>query len=912
MAVLINKATGYAEMVPDQAAAVAAGTHDLPLVDQEGATLAVPENEAAQAMQSGLRPPTQEELKEMVKFAQFDTPSAKLGAAASGLANTALLGIPSALTALTDTPDGAATQFARDVREQNPVSYAAGQIAGFIAPSGAGSLFAKAGSKAAEQVARVAGSGIAGQVGTQATRFAVENAVMQSGDELSKMFLNDPNQSIGTAAAEIGLAGLLGGAVGGSLKGVGALWDVTAGKKVTDLLNIIKNKSQGIPDELRTAADLDIAPEIQAALGDSPMAKNAAKILTESNTSSAAKYQRSLEKFNVDTKKAVLESIERTDQDLVKINNNSLYETGKEVQESLAKSINEKVAPIAKQYDNFINKFKSAEIAPETRLTMANRINQTIVDDGLLKGQNDSALKIAQDVIGKLDKQASAQDLRTFAQNLKQKYPFGSENYQIGKKVAKVLEEAQEETIERAAGQSDLFAQFKATQAEYGKFKNVLEELNDRLHLGKEAKYGASSFVRNLKDMDPESVVKRLRLKDDVGLQKLLGEQFPEILDVAKKQELDGLLKKSLDSDGEINLKKFYKNLDNTSPELRQQLISEQAQTRLGAIKQLLQKMPDRMNPSGTARTLDRLWESTPFSSTSVLGGILGGAVGGPVGSIIGAVIGAVGKEIPDATRLAMLKFLSSGLPVNSKAFKAMVTTADAIAKGNEKLSRASLRVFSNTAVQVNQPTPKQLKDIDLKVAEFQQNPAMLLEGEENQNEYYNSEQVAAMSAASARTLQYLASLRPSEEPTAPLNMSVVPNDVEKAKYNNALKIAQAPLIVLEQIQNGTLTPESMQHLQIMYPDLLQRMQNKVGEAMIDAADSKKTIPYHVKMSASMFLGQNLESSMQPNAIMANQTQQAPVQQPQAPMSKIRVSNKLNEVSRSYSTPQQSREASRK
>lgn len=902
MPILVNKETGYAENVPDQAAAL--DTHGIPLVDQEGNTVTVPQQEAAQAIQSGFRQPDQSELESMLKHAELSTPAMQVGTAIEGFANTATFGLPAALTAIHGEE---AQKGALERREANPVAYMAGQVAGVLAPTGAGKLMTMAGEKAAEKAALLFGEQALGRVGTQATKMAIENAVFQSGDEVAKMFLADPNQSVGSAAADIGIAGLVGGVLGGGAKGIGELWDITAGKKVADILNAVKNKTSGLPAELKTAADLDLAPEIESALGDNVRAKNAAALLTESNSMAAAKYQKSLEKFNTDIKSAAYEALGKTEQDISKISSSSKFEIGKEVQDNLAKSIQEKVGPIAKQYDELASKFKSAEIAPPTRLEMANQISQTIADDGLLKGQNDSALKIAQDVFANLDKQATAQDLRTYAQNIRNKYPFGSENYQIGKKIANILESGQEATIEAAAGASDVFSQFKATQAEYGKFKNVLQELNDRLHLGKEAKYGPSSFVKNLRSMDPETIVNRLRLKDDVGLQQLLGEQFPEILEVAKKQELDTVIKKSLSSDGELDIKKLFKQLDQVSPELRSQLISEPAQSRLNAIKQLMAKMPSKMNTSGTAKTLDKLWELLPISGA----GLAGGMVGGPMGAVAGMLAGLVGKEAPDAVRLAMLKFLSSDMPVNAKAFKAAVSAADAVVKGEQKLTKSALKVFTNHSMPISEPTPKQISEIKKMVADFQKDPGLLLNGDDNAGDHYLPEQTASASAASFRTLQYLTSLKPDEEPTAPLNMAPVTNAVQEAKYNNAIKIAQSPLLVLQQIQKGTLTSESVQHLGAMYPDLLQKMQNKVGEMLVETADKKDTIPYHTKMCVSLFMGQPLESSMMPNAIMANQQSPAQQEAPQGPNSKIRVSNKLGQVAHSYATPQQSREAAR-
>lgn len=64
----------------------------------------------------------------------------------------------------------------------------------------------------------IQGSTLAGKVGSGAAKAAVENMLFQGSDEASKMLMHDPESSSQTAIAHIGLAGLLGGALGGGLE----------------------------------------------------------------------------------------------------------------------------------------------------------------------------------------------------------------------------------------------------------------------------------------------------------------------------------------------------------------------------------------------------------------------------------------------------------------------------------------------------------------------------------------------------------------------------------------------------------------------------------------------------------------------------------------------------------------------
>lgn len=75
-------------------------------------------------------------------------------------------------------------------------------------------------------------------VQSHAFKGAMESAIFQGGDELSKMFSSDPDQSIQSAVTNVGLAGLIGAPIGAAAGKVGDLWEAKFGGKL----------SQGIED----------------------------------------------------------------------------------------------------------------------------------------------------------------------------------------------------------------------------------------------------------------------------------------------------------------------------------------------------------------------------------------------------------------------------------------------------------------------------------------------------------------------------------------------------------------------------------------------------------------------------------------------------------------------------------------
>ena len=69
-------------------------------------------------------------------------------------------------------------------------------------------------------------------IGKLAVRGAAENAIYQGGDEISQMINGNPQQTVGTAIADVGLSAAIGGALGGAFGGVSSLWKAANGTKV--------------------------------------------------------------------------------------------------------------------------------------------------------------------------------------------------------------------------------------------------------------------------------------------------------------------------------------------------------------------------------------------------------------------------------------------------------------------------------------------------------------------------------------------------------------------------------------------------------------------------------------------------------------------------------------------------------
>lgn len=138
---------------------------------------------------------------------------------------------------------GAKPEDIRGRAETNPYTHGAGEIAGLggslLTGVGEGALAAKAGASA---IKGIEGTNLASRIGSSAAKASIENGIIAAGDETSKMINEDPNTSAQTAMVDIGLSGLLGGAVGGTIGAVSPLFKVAEGTRLGQAIEDFKGR----------------------------------------------------------------------------------------------------------------------------------------------------------------------------------------------------------------------------------------------------------------------------------------------------------------------------------------------------------------------------------------------------------------------------------------------------------------------------------------------------------------------------------------------------------------------------------------------------------------------------------------------------------------------------------------------
>ncbi len=301
-------------------------------------------------------------------------------------------------------------------------------------------------------------------------------------------------------------------------------------------------------------------------------------------------------------------------------------------------------------------------------------------------------------------------------------------------------------------------------------------------------------------------------------------------------------------------------------------------------------------------------------SASHGLGALIGGGLAHSVGfhNGIGAVLGAthLGSYIKSAIGGIAKSLLDK--EANGSALKSAMDFAISTAKGESLVSKASKNLFKLGASKIaTMPSNSQLQKLDRQLKEVHRNPTSLLESQ-NKLGHYLPDHSQAMDETVGRVTEYLNSIRPDTDPKAPLDSKPVPSSTQKANYENALRIAENPLLVLDKIKEGKITASDIHSMSIMYPSLYNHLKFKILDDMTNHIAKGNSIDYKTRIGLSLFLAQPLDSTMTPTSIIAAQPKTSsapPPAQGPSPKKGAKSSPALQKMPGMFQTPSQSREA---
>lgn len=719
----------------------------------------------------------------------------------------------------------------------------------------------------------------ASRIGSKVLATGIENAVYTSGDETVKHIFGDGNETLGNSLAHIGASGLFGAGLG-LVSGAGReLWGLKHAPEVQSSLDEIDKNFNGGPGEvpeykpnaqdiLRSSSRLGVEPtqgmldkdslsghmESELAKGDSVVSRNISNKMGAIKDA-VADHSKDLLKEATDKSEGVI---------------------GKEARESLYHTLEKKRIELSNRFDALESHTKNMELTASAKAeaaapllvhpfvaefpdsSIAKEATKIAGEIGTL--QNVNSVKIYRTMLnGEINKAVMSGDNNLMSVlNLAKQSLTGLEERGIGESALAI---AGKEGNKIAAG---TIGEIRQVRADYAAYKNLLSELGVATKLGKKLK--PSGLLDDIK-VSSESIPSRLFDVNNVERMRFIKETFPKEYQLSRRAALADIKEKSLDySQGgnrAFSTQRFLTQVRKLSPEVREELFPGQSQ-RLNDLNVVQGALPGSFNTSNTAAALGLLTH--------------------PIANGVDLIKLGITKILPhmetlvknsgdsQAGKIAALKIAASGSShPSAEAFKTMVDYISQAIKGENVIGKAVKAVIDGESVKLPQKINDEKREkLDKQLVGFLHNPDQLYGVGGDLGHYMPGHQVA-LARTAAGAASYLNSIRPTPEHPNPLDEEVPVSKEKEEEWNNALDIASQPLLVVNKIKDGTLVPQDVMHLKSIYPALYDNLSAKLSEGIIDAVHDKKDIPYHTKMSISLFTGQPLDSTMTPEGIMSAQ-----------------------------------------
>lgn len=442
---------------------------------------------------------------------------------------------------------------------------------------------------------------------------------------------------------------------------------------------------------------------------------------------------------------------------------------------------------------------------------------------------------------------------------------------------------------------SQVLEQMAANQKNYPAYKESLNSIIESV-TGKTPK-GYQDAINMIDYIPDDKFGDKVFNKSDVASNNTIADRNPGLAAIGRQYQKTKLLNASTTVDGFQPKNLMTKILDKSiGPEAKAQIFNPAEQQQLSAAQTFFKAVGDRKKASGGLAGLivkhgaDMLTGMLPL----------------PVRAAIGAY-----KMIPDAIRPNPVQF---GTEIAQK-FNTMMAVKKMTMAIDENISDGVKSAFGGTMKAAAVSGIQDFDKISKNIQAMASDPNGLANHMAAQmgdltKDIPNISQ--GIHSAMVNGVSFLNSKIPKPPASYPMSQPYEPSDAQKAKFMNYANVVNDPVSALKQVKDGTINNDSMEALQATNPQLLKQMQQQLA-AEVKNQDPDK-IPYAKKMAVAKFLGTPLDSSMTPQAIVANQASLASPQlgtQQAAPTGRrggAHALSKLNPASRVMTQTQDSEE----
>jgi hypothetical protein len=272
--------------------------------------------------------------------------------------------------------------------------------------------------------------------------------------------------------------------------------------------------------------------------------------------------------------------------------------------------------------------------------------------------------------------------------------------------------------------------------------------------------------------------------------------------------------------------------------------------------------------------TLDRLQSLVPdgnFLGDVVSRGVrgaIGGALGGPTGAALGVMMGggtSVRRMMNTLTEIERLS--NKGAKLLNRSMKATVEGLT-----SERLRKVGVVTMANRKSEREEKSSarKNFKPLSKSLAEYSSNPQLIADNVDtamgNLSGIPGIKQ--AMATKMAISTQYLAKHIP-KDPMAGRYLNAnrsnwEPSDSELYRFNRRVAVVHDPKVAMDKIADGSVTPEEIDALRSVYPEIFEKLKADVTQAVMEKGDK---IPYDKRITIGTIFGVPTDPSLEPEMI---------------------------------------------
>lgn len=397
-------------------------------------------------------------------------------------------------------------------------------------------------------------------------------------------------------------------------------------------------------------------------------------------------------------------------------------------------------------------------------------------------------------------------------------------------------------------------------QAAKGRWRELAENLEDAGDaLGLKAIKNPRDFVRKVEDLTAEQLAGKLLPKSDFASLKVLREKFPNEFEAVAKLEKANLIEK-ITYDDRINPVRFrteYAKMLRERPEYAGALFKPEQKAILDDVRTVLESIPENVNPSGTAKTQSYL----DFLSKQL------------------GVANAIPMAMENAADLATLKTLQKIVNVDDlintqKEIGAVSKKLDkvpsiikglqTVGKVTEKMSPiSSIYATSQLLGESSAERRASFEKIKSKLEEVATSPELMEDFIVKESEGYsasapNVTNKYIQKASTAVNYLYQNLPKPMQQPSPFFKREWKPSDMDLAKFERKLAVTMDPFVIIDALQDGSLTKDHMEALNVVYPKLAQAMKSRVLDEL---TKSPANLPYQARLKVSLLMGFDIDGT---------------------------------------------------